>query len=180
MRIHTGLPHGESSIFKSLSRTSPDALLGFDIVRSWSGWVGWWYFLDPPDLHGLFGNGGLAACIIDHRRVTCLFDRLGFLNLWPARLMGSFFLPVFLHCNDKAIHLLFGRSHLDLLHTVLIFIIKYAYLWALLHPWLETEFFFLAIDFQLDFSSSNINVCIGGTQEWSPENERCLQVSLHV
>ena len=37
MRVNTGLPHGESSNFKSLSGTSPAALIGFDIVRSRSG-----------------------------------------------------------------------------------------------------------------------------------------------
>jgi len=44
----------------------------------------------------------------------------------------------------------------------------------------EGERLLLTIDVELNFSSSHINTCVCGTQEWPPKNERCLGVNFHV
>jgi hypothetical protein len=36
----------------------------------------------------------------------------------------------------------------------------------------KLKLFFFAIDVEADFSSSNVNLCSCGAEEWSPKNER--------
>jgi hypothetical protein len=35
----------------------------------------------------------------------------------------------------------------------------------------KLEFFFFSIDVEMEYSSSNINVCSRGAEEWSPKDE---------
>ena len=55
--------------------------------------------------------------------------------------------------------------------------------WALLYFWLEVEFLLGSIDGELYFSSSNINMCLGSAEEWSPKDEedcwRFLSISFN-
>ena len=51
---------------------------------------------------------------------------------------------------------------------------------ALFNLRLEGERLLLTIDVELNFSSSHIDTCVCGTQEWTPKDERCLGVNFHV
>ena len=52
--------------------------------------------------------------------------------------------------------------------------------WALLNFWLEVEFLLGPIDGELNFSSSNINMCLGSAKQWSPKDEGDLLVNFDV
>jgi hypothetical protein len=45
---------------------------------------------------------------------------------------------------------------------------------------LNSNFSSFSIDVEMDYSSSNINVCSHGAEEWSPKDERRFFSELHV
>jgi len=51
---------------------------------------------------------------------------------------------------------------------------------VLLLPVLELEKHVLLANMKADFSSSDINPCLGGPQEWSPKNELNSNVTLYI
>jgi hypothetical protein len=51
---------------------------------------------------------------------------------------------------------------------------------ALFWSWLESKLFFLSTNVEFNFSGSNVNVGICGTQEASHKDERGLHVFLHI
>jgi hypothetical protein len=51
---------------------------------------------------------------------------------------------------------------------------------TLLFPLLEFEDHVLLSDAEADFSSSYVDPCTGGPQEWSPKNELDSEVALYI
>ena len=51
---------------------------------------------------------------------------------------------------------------------------------ALLFPLFESEEHVLLSDAEADFSSSHVNPCSGGPQEWSPKDELDSEVAFYI
>ena len=99
--------------------------------------------------------------------------------------LGCFLLlrPLFIFFTflDEVVHQL--RLYFNLLYVLWIRLILDMDHGALLLPGPKVKLLFFAIDVEADFSSSNINLCSQGAEEWLPKDEGrflcCLRVQHH-